>query len=89
LPSALGPEHVIKTCLYTLTPDRDFILDALPEHPNVYVAVGAGHAFKFASLIGRILSDLAIDGRTSGDISPFSIRRPILRTLSPPRTYMV
>jgi sarcosine oxidase len=89
LPGALGTEHLIKTCLYTLTPDRDFILDALPEHPNVYVAVGAGHAFKFASVIGRILSDLAIDGRTPSDVSQFSIKRPILGMLSPPRTYMV
>jgi sarcosine oxidase len=89
LPAAAGAQHIVKTCLYTLTPDRDFIIDTLPEHPNVHVAVGAGHAFKFASLIGRILSDLVIDGRTANDISAFSISRPILRIESPPRTYMV
>ena len=62
---------------------------ALPEHPDVHVAVGAGHAFKFASLIGRVLSELVIDGRTESDISRFSISRSILRMEAPPRTYMV
>ncbi len=89
LPSALGAEHLIKTCLYTLTPDRDFVIDTLPGHPNVHVAVGAGHAFKFASVIGRILSDLALDGNTRIDIAPFAIDRTILRMQSPPKTYMV
>ena len=46
LPSALGPIVRMKTCLYALTPDRDFIIDTLPEHPNVSVAVGGGHAFQ-------------------------------------------
>lgn len=89
LPAALGPELFVKTCLYTLTPDRDFVIDALPEHPNVYVAIGAGHAFKFASAIGRMLSDLVCDGQTKSDIAPFSIMRPVLRMASPPKTYMV
>jgi len=89
LPAALGPEHSIKTCLYTLTPDRDFIIDTLPDYPNVHVAVGAGHAFKFASVIGRILSDLAFDGRTRSSIDAFAIDRPILQMESPPKTYMV
>ena len=62
IPSALGPIIYTKSCLYTLTPDRDFVLDAVPGHPNVIVAIGGGHGFKFASLIGRILPKLAIDG---------------------------
>ncbi|MBV8246335.1 MAG: N-methyl-L-tryptophan oxidase [Candidatus Eremiobacteraeota bacterium] len=89
LPTAFGPEHLVKTCLYTLTPDRDFVIDRLPEHPNVALAIGAGHAFKFASLIGRILAELAIDGITPSDISAFSIDRPILKMEAPPKTYMV
>ena len=51
--------------------------------------VGAGHAFKFASLLGRILVDLAVDGATSDDISPFAADRPILREKDPVRSYMV
>jgi sarcosine oxidase len=89
LPSAFGPEHVVKTCLYTLTPDRDFVIDTLPEYRNVHVAIGAGHAFKFASVIGRILSDLAAEGRTNSGIGAFAIDRDILRMASPPKTYMV
>ena len=89
LPGALGPLHLVKTCLYTLTPDRDFVIDRLPGHPNVSVAIGAGHAFKFASLIGRILSDFALDGTTRSGIADFTIDRPVLQMESPPKTYMV
>ena len=89
LPSAVGPVTRMKTCLYALTPDRDFIIDALPGRPNVCVAVGGGHAFKFASVIGRVLSDLTIDGSTRSDISIFKIDRPILQMADPPKNYMV
>jgi sarcosine oxidase len=89
LPAALGPEIYTRTCLYTLTPDRDFVIDAVPDAEGVYVAIGAGHAFKFASVIGKTLSELAIDGRTDVDLSPFSIERPILREKNPARSYMM
>jgi sarcosine oxidase len=88
LPDAVGPVLYTKTCLYTLTPDRDFVIDRVPGQPNILVAIGAGHAFKFASVIGRILSELAIDGSTPSDISPFTINRPILRMKNPPKNYM-
>ena len=89
LPDALGPEIYTRTCLYTLTPDRDFVIDAVPGADGVCIAIGAGHAFKFASLIGRTLAELAIDGRTGVDLRPFSIQRPILREQHPARSYMV
>jgi sarcosine oxidase len=89
LPRALGPVLQIKTCLYTLTPDRDFVLDLVPGHEQIALAIGAGHAFKFASVIGRILSELATEGRTPSDLSPFKITRPILADPDPPRSYMV
>lgn len=89
LPSALGPVHLAKTCLYTLTPDRDFVIDSIPGHEHICIAIGAGHAFKFASVIGRILSELAIHGRTPSDIGPFGIERPILRETNPQKSYMV
>ncbi|MEO8088918.1 MAG: N-methyl-L-tryptophan oxidase [Gemmatimonadales bacterium] len=89
IPSALGPVIYTKTCLYTLTPDRDFVLDAVPGHPDVVVAIGGGHGFKFASLIGRTLSELAIDGRTERNVEPFRIDRSILQLANPPRNYMV
>jgi sarcosine oxidase len=89
LPAALGPVLYTKTCLYTLTPDRDFVIDTVPETDNVHIAIGAGHAFKFASVIGRTLSELAITGRTDADISPFTITRPILQEKNPATSYMV
>ncbi|MGC1380339.1 MAG: N-methyl-L-tryptophan oxidase [Candidatus Baltobacteraceae bacterium] len=89
LPGALGPVKLVKTCLYTLTPDRDFLIDSLPEHPNVSVAVGSGHAFKFTCVIGRILSDLALDGATTSGIDAFKIDRAILQMADPPKNYRV
>jgi sarcosine oxidase len=89
LPGALGPIIYTKTCLYTLTPDRDFVLDLLPEQPEIAVAIGGGHGFKFASLVGQVLSELAIDGHTSRDLAPFRIDRPILQMKDPPRNYLV
>jgi sarcosine oxidase len=89
LPGALGPVLATKTCLYTLTPDRDFVLGTLPERPDVSVAIGGGHAFKFASVIGRILAELAVEGRSAHDLAPFAVDRAILQLADPPRTYMV
>ena len=89
LPGAVGPVRVAKTCLYTLTPDRDFIVDRVPGTENIYAAVGAGHAYKFASLLGKVLVELALDGGTSHDISPFRADRPILQEPDPVRSYMV
>jgi sarcosine oxidase len=58
------------TCLYALTPDDDFVLGSLPGEP-VSVAVGLGHAFKFAPVIGRLLADLATTGRARHSIDRF------------------
>lgn len=89
LPTALGDILYTKTCLYTLTPDRDFVVDTVPEHPNVVVAVGAGHAFKFASVLGKILSELAIDGKTASNVEPFRINRPILLEENPAKQFLI
>jgi sarcosine oxidase len=91
LPGAIGPPIHTKTCLYTLTPDRDFVVDRLPDVPGVAVALGAAHGFKFASVLGRILAELSIDGTTpSGpDIARFTIDRPILLETDPATSWMV
>jgi sarcosine oxidase len=78
LPGFLGPELYTKTCLYTIPPDQNFVLDTVPGHPQVSVAVGAGHAYKFASLLGRILRDLALDGRSGYSLETFRLDRPAL-----------
>jgi len=89
LPTANGGVRLTKTCLYTLTPDRDFIIDRVPGTEHIFTAIGAGHAFKFASLIGRLLCDLSQDGTMDLDLSPFAADRAILKEENPVRKYMV
>lgn len=75
-PDADGPTLSLQTCLFTNTADEHFIIDALPEVPGVFVAAGfSGHGYKFCSVVGEILADLALDGRTRHDISLFRARR--------------
>jgi sarcosine oxidase len=78
LPGALGPELVSKTCVYDLTPDRNFVVDTVPGFPHISLCIGAGHAAKFAALLGHILADLAIDGETSCAIDSFTLGRPAI-----------
>jgi sarcosine oxidase len=89
LPGALGPELYTKTCLYTLPPDRDFVAGTVPGHPGCVVVVGAGHGFKFASVLGRILGDLALDGTADFDLAPFRADRPILLEENPEKSFLV
>ncbi len=91
LPGSVGPELYTKTCLYTMPPDRDFVIDRLPDHPAVLVALGAAHGFKFASVIGRILAELAVDGATpsAAEIERFRIDRPLLLEDNPPTSFMI
>ncbi|MGE7878128.1 N-methyl-L-tryptophan oxidase [Peribacillus muralis] len=65
-----------KNCIYTMTPDEDFIVDLHPAFPHIAIAAGfSGHGFKFSSVIGESLSDLILSGKTENDISPFSLNR--------------
>lgn len=89
LPAAHAEPLYVKSCLYTMPPDREFILDYLPESKNVMIAIGAGHAFKFASVLGKSLSELALDPHTEADISPFRLARPILWEADPAQSFMV
>ncbi|AWT59831.1 MAG: Monomeric sarcosine oxidase [Candidatus Moanabacter tarae] len=64
------------TCLYTMSPDENFIIDFHPEHENVVIAAGfSGHGFKFASVIGEVLVDLAVNGETKHPIEFLKIDR--------------
>ena len=71
-----GPR--VTTCLYALTPDRDFVLDTVPGHPGLQVGLGSAHGFKFASWFGRALAERAVLGATRSDIESFRIDRPAL-----------
>jgi sarcosine oxidase len=63
-------------CMFVNTPDEHFVIDTLPDHKQVVVASPcSGHGYKFASVIGEILADLATRGTTQFDLSPFRLAR--------------
>ncbi|MFM7186051.1 MAG: FAD-dependent oxidoreductase, partial [Planctomycetota bacterium] len=69
-----------EVCLYTMSPDHHFVVGMHPGHPQVAIAAGfSGHGFKFASVIGAVLADLALDGITPlpvGFLSPLRCAAP-------------
>jgi sarcosine oxidase len=75
-PDAIGPTMSLKTCLFTNTPDEHFILDLHPQWPQVCLAAGfSGHGFKFCSVVGEIMADLAQTGRSSHNLDLFRLQR--------------
>jgi sarcosine oxidase len=75
-PKAAGPILSMKACLFTNSPDEHFIIDHLPEDRRVLIAAGfSGHGFKFCSVIGEILADLALHGSTRHDLNLFKVGR--------------
>ena len=76
MPLANGERRDAKVCMYTNTPDAHFIVDRLPDHPNVVVASAcSGHGFKFSTVIGEILADLVLEGETRHPIGFLSAKR--------------
>ncbi len=75
-PDAAGATSSMKVCMFTNSPDEHFIIDRLPKTPQVLVAAGfSGHGFKFSSVVGEILADIALDGATRHDIDMFKVSR--------------
>jgi sarcosine oxidase len=75
-PDADGPVTYRKVCLYTMTPDEDFIVDRLPADPRVVFVGGlSGHGFKFTVLLGQLAARLATDQPPGYDLSRFSLAR--------------
>ena len=65
-----------KPCMYSLTPDSNFVIDHHPRHANVILCGGfSGHGFKFAPVIGEIAADLALDGGSRHRIDFLSLTR--------------
>ena len=76
VPALSGPCRKQLTCMYTNTPDQHFVIAPHPDHPNVVIAAGfSGHGFKFASVVGEILADLAVDGATPHPHERFTPQR--------------
>lgn len=70
------------TCFYTMSPDEHFLVDRHPAHDNVVFAAGlSGHGFKFTCVLGEILADLALAGRTAHPIDFLRCTRPGLRRM--------
>jgi sarcosine oxidase len=76
MPEANGPLKAMRTCMYTRTPDEDFVLDRSSADPRIILASPcSGHGFKFASVIGEVLADLALGKTPANDISRFKLDR--------------
>ncbi|MDQ6433048.1 N-methyl-L-tryptophan oxidase [Mesorhizobium sp. LHD-90] len=85
LPDGAGRLKAMKTCIYTMTPDEDFVIDTLPDDPRIVVASPcSGHGFKFASVVGEVVADLATTGETTRDIGRFRMGRWGSATAYPP-----
>lgn len=77
LPGVSNRKQHFATCLYTLSPDRRFIVDRHPEYPQVSFAAGlSGHGYKFASVLGEVLTDWALTGTTTLPIQFLNLSRP-------------
>jgi sarcosine oxidase len=75
-PDGAGSTLMLKSCLFTNSPDRHFVLDRHPDHPEVSIAAGfSGHGYKFCSVVGEVLADLAGTGETRHDIEFFRLGR--------------
>jgi sarcosine oxidase len=84
-PDGAGSTLMLKTCLFTNSPDSHFILDLHPSHAEVALAAGfSGHGYKFCSVVGEIMADLATDGQARHDIEFFRLKR--FGSVSRPRT---
>ncbi|NXL46245.1 SOX oxidase, partial [Podilymbus podiceps] len=67
---------VLETCLYTNTPDEDFILDRHPKFSNIIIGAGfSGHGFKLAPVVGKLLCELSLGEEPSHSTAPFAITR--------------
>lgn len=83
MPDANGPLRASMVCMYTNASDGHFILGAHPAHPQVLIASPcSGHGFKFAPVVGEILAELVLDGRSRHDLTLFTPNRFVAPTRS-------
>ncbi|NXJ66762.1 SOX oxidase, partial [Rostratula benghalensis] len=76
LPGLDPQPAVVETCLYTNTPDEDFILDRHPKFSNIIIGAGfSGHGFKLAPVVGKLLCELSLGEEPSHSTAPFAITR--------------
>jgi sarcosine oxidase len=75
-PEGAGPTMALKSCIFTNSPDEHFTIDVHPESPRVvFASACSGHGFKFCSVVGEILAEMAMDGGTRHDVGLFRLAR--------------
>ena len=75
-PQANGPTMAMRACFFTNTPDEHFVIDTLPDLPQVVVASPcSGHGYKFCSVVGEVLADLALGRKPGFDLSLHALNR--------------
>jgi sarcosine oxidase len=91
LPGMAVDPFLTKTCLYTLTPDRDFVVDTVPGHSSVHVLLGSAHAYKFASVLGRIIAERIVEGSSPSEpeLEAFGFDRPALSDPDAAKAFIV
>ena len=91
LPDMAGEPFRTKTCLYTLTPDRDFVLDAVPGPSGRAGRARVGARVQVRVVIGRIMAELALDGATPSapEIEAFGFGRAALAGSAPAATFVI
>ena len=85
-PHGAGPTMALRACMFTNTPDEHFIVDHHPDYPQVVLASPcSGHGYKFCSVMGEVLADLATgDGTTGHDIGFLRLQRPAMGLAAAP-----
>ena len=83
VPAAAGALVNSSVCVYTRSPDEHFVVGLHPEAPQIVIASPcSGHGFKFASVMGEVLADLAIDRMTDRPIGLFNVERLLNRKIA-------
>ena len=75
IPALAAREMTSETCLYAMTPDKEFVMGAVPNVPNVILGAFAGHGFKFAPALGEVLADMAVGQTPRFDVGMFAPER--------------
>ncbi|XP_051848237.1 peroxisomal sarcosine oxidase [Antechinus flavipes] len=76
LPGLQPEPSIMERCMYTTSPDENFILDRHPKHNNIIIGAGfSGHGFKLSPVVGKILYELSTESTLSYDLTPFQISR--------------
>jgi glycine/D-amino acid oxidase-like deaminating enzyme len=76
MPGVGRPMQRRSVCFYTMSPDENFVIDRHPRNQNVFFTAGlSGHGFKFTSVLGEVMGDLALAGKTDLPVGFLGLKR--------------